>query len=137
MATHGDILASSLLAKRCPMLPAAAYHIGDTQVRNVGTIGGSLVHADPAADWPAVVLALDAELEVTGPSGRRTIAAKDFFVDILQTSLQPGEIGSRVRLGVPLAPQLVAQQKGAEMPGGEVRGRLHDHGRDGQAQLNH
>ena len=92
MATHGDILGSSLLVKRCPMLPAAAYHIGDTQVRNVGTIGGSLAHADPAADWPAVVLALDAELEVTGPSGRRTIAAKDFFVDILQTNLQPGEI---------------------------------------------
>lgn len=92
MATHAEILASSLLAKRCPIFPAAAHYIGDTQVRNLGTIGGSLVHADPAADWPAVVLALDAELEVTGPSGRRTIAAKDFFVDVLQTSLQPGEI---------------------------------------------
>jgi carbon-monoxide dehydrogenase medium subunit len=92
MATHADLLGSSLLAKRCPLLVQAAYHIGDTQVRNVGTIGGSLVHADPAADWPAVVLALDAELEVAGPSGQRTIAAAHFFVDVLQTSLQQGEI---------------------------------------------
>lgn len=92
MATHAGILASPLLARRCPILPAAASHIGDTQVRNLGTIGGSLVHADPAADWPAVALALDAELEIAGPAGRRTIAAKDFFVDVLQTSLQPGEI---------------------------------------------
>ncbi len=92
MATHAAILASPLLASRCPLLPAAAHHIGDTQVRNLGTIGGSLAHADPAADWPAVVLALEAELEVAGPSGRRTIAAADFFVDVLQTSLAGGEI---------------------------------------------
>ena len=92
MATHGEILASTLLAKRCPIFPAAAHHIGDTQVRNLGTIGGSLVHADPAADWPAVILAVDAELEVAGPAGRRTIAAKDLFVDMLQTSLRAGEI---------------------------------------------
>lgn len=92
MATHAEILTSPLLAKRCPIFPAAAHHIGDTQVRNLGTIGGSLVHADPAADWPAVVLALDAALEVAGIAGRRTIAASDFFVDVLQTSLAAGEI---------------------------------------------
>lgn len=92
MATHAEILTSPLLAKKCPLLGLAAHHIGDTQVRNLGTIGGSLVHADPAADWPAVILALDAELEIAGPSGRRTIAAKDLFVDVLQTSLKPGEI---------------------------------------------
>ena len=92
MATHADILGSSLLAKRCPLFVQTAHHIGDTQVRNIGTIGGSLAHADPAADWPAVVLALDAELEIAGSSGTRTVAATDFFVDVLQTSLQPGEI---------------------------------------------
>ena len=98
MATHADILGSSLLAKRCPLLVQTAYHIADTQVRNLGTIGGSLVHADPAADWPAVVLALDAELEVVGPAGLRTIAVANFFVDVLQTSLQPGEILTYIHL---------------------------------------
>jgi carbon-monoxide dehydrogenase medium subunit len=92
MATHADILASPVLSQKCPLFTAAADHIGDVQVRNLGTIGGSLAHADPAADWPAVILALDAELEVAGPAGRRTIAATDFFVDVLQTSLRPGEI---------------------------------------------
>jgi carbon-monoxide dehydrogenase medium subunit len=92
MATHADILASPLLAKRAPIFPAAAHHIGDTQVRNLGTIGGSLVHADPGADWPAVVLATEAELEVASGSARRTIAASDFFVDLLQTAVKPGEL---------------------------------------------
>ena len=109
MATHADILGSSVLAKRCPLLVQAAYHIGDTQVRNVGTIGGSLVHADPAADWPAVILALDAELEVAGPSGPRTIAAANFFVDVMQTSLQPGEILTYI--SVPATSNAVAYVK--------------------------
>jgi carbon-monoxide dehydrogenase medium subunit len=98
MVTHGQILASAELAERCPLLAAAAWHIGDTQVRNLGTIGGSLAHADPAADWPAVVLALDAELEVAAPGGRRTVAAADFFVDVLQTSLKPGELLCRIHV---------------------------------------
>jgi carbon-monoxide dehydrogenase medium subunit len=92
MATHGQILASTVLASKCPLFTKAAYHIGDLQVRNLGTIGGSLAHADPAADWPAVVLALDAEIEIASQAGRRTIPAAEFFVDVLQTSLQPGEI---------------------------------------------
>lgn len=98
MVTHGQILASPELGRRCPLLPAAARHIGDTQVRNLGTIGGSLAHADPAADWPAVVLALDAELEVAGAGGGRTVAAADFFVDVLQTSLKPGELLCRIHV---------------------------------------
>jgi aerobic carbon-monoxide dehydrogenase medium subunit len=109
MATHADILGSSLVAKRCPLLVQAAYHIGDTQVRNLGTIGGSLAHADPAADWPAVVLALEAEFEVAGPSGPRTIVAADFFVDVLQTSLQPGEILTYIN--VPATSNAVAYVK--------------------------
>src|SRR5580765_4516299 len=68
MATHYDIESSALLRKACPLLPEVAAQIGDVQVRNRGTFGGSLVHADPAADWPAAILALEVELEVAGPS---------------------------------------------------------------------
>src|SRR5207247_1682592 len=73
---------------------------GDVQVRNKGTIGGSLAHADPAADYPAAILALDAEIDAAGPRGRRTIRAADFFVDLLQTALAPDEIITDVRVPV-------------------------------------
>jgi len=98
MSTHFDIEASELLRQRCPLLPEAAARIGDVQVRNKGTIGGSLVHADPAADWPAAILALDAELELAGPSGRRSVRAEDFFVDLLQTAVAPDEVLCEVRV---------------------------------------
>jgi carbon-monoxide dehydrogenase medium subunit len=75
-----------------PIFHQAADQIADPQVRNRGTIGGSLANADPAADWPAVVVALKAELELAGPEGRRRVAAKDFFVDIMTTALDPGEV---------------------------------------------
>ncbi|MSS70271.1 MAG: xanthine dehydrogenase family protein subunit M [Candidatus Latescibacteria bacterium] len=101
MATHYQIESSDLLKKRCPLLPETAGEIGDAQVRNRGTLGGSLAHADPAADWPAAILALDAELEVVGPGGKRTIGAADFFVDLLTTALAPGEILSQIRVTVP------------------------------------
>jgi carbon-monoxide dehydrogenase medium subunit len=98
MATHAALAASTLLAARCPLFRAAARHIGDPQVRNMGTIGGSVAHADPAADWPAAVLALDAEMIVASSSGRRTVRAAEFFVDMLQTSLRPGEILVEIRV---------------------------------------
>ena len=98
MATHGDILRSDALAKACPIFREAAAGIGDLQVRNCGTIGGSLAHADPAADWPAVILALDAELEAAAPNGRRVIGATEFFIDMLQTNLRVGEILCRVQV---------------------------------------
>jgi carbon-monoxide dehydrogenase medium subunit len=99
MATHRDIEDSALLKSKCPLLPEIAAVIGDVQVRNRGTIGGSIVHADPAADWPAAVIVLDAELEVVGPSGARTIPAAEFFVEMMQSAVQPNEIltGIRVR----------------------------------------
>ena len=75
-----------------PIFRQAATIIADPQVRNRGTIGGSLANADPAADWPAVVVALHAELELAGPNGRRRVAAKDFFVDIFTTALEAGEM---------------------------------------------
>jgi aerobic carbon-monoxide dehydrogenase medium subunit len=109
MTTHHDIEASAVLRRRCPLMPETASHIGDQQVRNRGTIGGSLVHADPAADWPAAMLALDAEFEVAGPKGRRTIRAADFFVDLLETSLAANEILVEIR--VPATGRTVAYVK--------------------------
>jgi carbon-monoxide dehydrogenase medium subunit len=98
MTTHYLIEASLLLAKRSPLLPAVAGQIGDVQVRNRGTIGGSLVHADPAADWPATILALDAELDVLGPDGSRVIPADKFFTGLFSTALQPDEIVREIRV---------------------------------------
>jgi carbon-monoxide dehydrogenase medium subunit len=75
--------------------------IGDVQGRNKGTIGGSVAHSDPAGDWPAAVLALDADLVLVGPNGDRTVKAADFFVDLLTTDLQPGEILREIRIDKP------------------------------------
>jgi carbon-monoxide dehydrogenase medium subunit len=98
MTTHYQIESSDLLKAICPLLPECASHIGDMQVRNKGTIGGSLAHSDPAADWPAAILALNAELVAVSKNGERTIKADDFFVDLLTTALEPGEILREIRL---------------------------------------
>jgi aerobic carbon-monoxide dehydrogenase medium subunit len=98
MTTHYMVESSSLLQEKVPILPAAATVIGDVQVRNRGTIGGSIAHADPAGDFPAVAVALDAQLKVVGPRGERTIGAREFFVDILTTALQPDEILTEIRV---------------------------------------
>jgi aerobic carbon-monoxide dehydrogenase medium subunit len=92
LTTHYEIESSDLLKRACPLLPEVAGKIGDMQVRNKGTVGGSCVHADPAGDWPAAMLALDAEFEIAGPNGNRTVTAKDFFVDILTSAVGPDEI---------------------------------------------
>jgi carbon-monoxide dehydrogenase medium subunit len=102
LTTHRMLETSDLLRSRLPIITEAASQIGDVQVRNRGTIGGSLSHADPAADLPAVVLALNGEMRLRGPGGERTVAARDFFVDMLTTALQPNEIMTEVRLpGLP------------------------------------
>lgn len=98
LTTHAEIEASVLLRGKCPLLPETAAEIGDVQVRNRGTLGGSLAHADPAADYPAAILALDAEILAASTSGTRTIPAREFFVDMLTTQLRPGEILSQVRV---------------------------------------
>ena len=100
LTTHYRIESSSLLKEKCPLLPDAAGEIGDVQVRNKGTIGGSLAHADPAGDWPAVVVALDAELKVVGTQGEQWIPASKFFIDLMTTSLNPGEILTAIRFPV-------------------------------------
>ena len=101
---HVDIEQSDLLARSCPLLPEVAAEIGDAQVRNRGTIGGSLAHADPAGDFSAAILALDAVMTATSTDGRRTISAQDFFVNLMTTALEPHEILTAIRVR-PLAPR--------------------------------
>jgi len=96
--THYQIESSDLLKQICPLLPDCASHIGDVQVRNKGTIGGSVAHADPAGDWPAAIVALNAELVAVSKNGERTIKADDFFVDLLTTALEPSEILREIRI---------------------------------------
>jgi carbon-monoxide dehydrogenase medium subunit len=91
-ATYRDVEQSASVQARCPFLVEVVHSIGDKEVRNRGTLGGSLAHADPAADLPAVALALGATLTARGPRGERTIPAEDFFVDMLQTQLDHDEI---------------------------------------------
>jgi carbon-monoxide dehydrogenase medium subunit len=95
---HQDIATSERIRQRCPALADCAADIGDPQVRNRGTIGGSLAHADPSADYPAVVLALDAVLEIRGPNGSRTVAATDFFQGMFTVDLAPDEIIVTIRV---------------------------------------
>jgi carbon-monoxide dehydrogenase medium subunit len=99
--THYQLESSELLKNICPLLPACGGSIGDVQVRNKGTIGGSLAHSDPAGDWPAAALALGADLVLTGPNGDRTVKADSFFIDLLTTDIQPGEILREIRIKKP------------------------------------
>ena len=101
LVRHVEIERSELLARVCPLLPETAAEIGDMQVRNRGTFGGNLAHADPAADFPASVLALGAELFATSTLGERSITAQDFFRDLMTTALYPNEILSSIRVPKP------------------------------------
>jgi carbon-monoxide dehydrogenase medium subunit len=96
--THYQLVHDPVIAEHCGLLAQAAGTVADPAVRHRGTLGGSLAHADPAGDLPAVVLALDATMIVKGRGGGREIAAGDFFVDYLTTSLEPGEILTGIRV---------------------------------------
>ncbi len=98
MTTHYAVESSPVVKSKCPMLAQVAGQIGDPMVRNLGTIGGSLAHADPAADYPAAIIALGAEMVAEGPKGKRTIKADDFFKGLLTTALGPDEILTEVRV---------------------------------------
>ncbi|MFJ8487293.1 FAD binding domain-containing protein [Streptomyces sp. NPDC094038] len=98
LTTHHDVLHDPLVRRHAGLLAAATATVADPAVRHRGTLGGSLAHADPAGDLPAVALALDAELVVAGPGGRRTIPAREFFVDYLQSALAPDELLVEVRI---------------------------------------
>jgi len=96
--THHDVIRDPLIVQHCGLLAEAAGMVADPAVRHRGTLGGSLAHADPAGDLPAVAVALGATFLVRGPGGEREVAAGDFFVDYLTTSLQPGEILTGIRV---------------------------------------
>lgn len=100
LSTHYQIESSELLREKCPLLPRTARLIGDVQVRNRGTIGGSLAHADPAADMPAAMLALGAEFRARGAQGERRLKAEEFFLGLMATALHPAEILTAVRVPV-------------------------------------
>ncbi|HYU19840.1 MAG TPA: xanthine dehydrogenase family protein subunit M [Chloroflexota bacterium] len=104
MVTHAQVASSPEIKRALPLLAEAEERVGDLQVRNRGTVGGSLAHADPAGDLPAVFLALEGEVVARGPRGERTIKAADFFVDILTTALAEEEIITQVRFPA-LAPR--------------------------------
>jgi len=103
MTTYVTIGNSDVIRQNFPILPEAISSIGDQQVRNRGTIGGSVAHSDPAADLPGVVLALKADILVQGANGIRTIKADDFFQDLFQTALEPGEVITEIRFARPAA----------------------------------
>jgi carbon-monoxide dehydrogenase medium subunit len=103
MTTYVTVGNSDVVRQNFPILPEAISSIGDQQVRNRGTIGGSVAHSDPAADLPGVVLALKADILVQGANGVRTIKADDFFQDLFQTALEPGEVITEIRFAKPAA----------------------------------
>jgi aerobic carbon-monoxide dehydrogenase medium subunit len=103
LTTYRQMQASELLQRRVPVLPETAAQVGDLQVRNLGTVGGSLAHADLAADMPATVLALGATLVARGPNGQREIPADDFFVAMMTTALQANEVLTEIRIPFPPA----------------------------------
>jgi aerobic carbon-monoxide dehydrogenase medium subunit len=92
LTTHSEIGGNETLASACPILPEAAEMIGDLQVRNAGTIGGNIAHADPASDLPTVLMALEAKMHAMGPRGQRSIPASEFFEGMMTTSLAPDDI---------------------------------------------
>lgn len=96
LTTHAELAASDLLREACPLISEAAAHIGDPQVRNKGTLGGNIAHADPASDLPAVLCALGATVHLQGAGGSRSVAAKDFFVGLLETDMGEDEILTHV-----------------------------------------
>jgi aerobic carbon-monoxide dehydrogenase medium subunit len=100
LATHSEIENSEAIRRDCPLLAQTAATIADVQVRNRGTLGGSLAHADPAGDMPAAILAVDAELKASGPSGERWIKAEDFFVGFLTSALEADEILTEIKVPI-------------------------------------
>jgi carbon-monoxide dehydrogenase medium subunit len=98
LTTHSELAGSPVLRADCPILSDAASHIGDAQVRNCGTIGGNVAHADPASDLPTVLLALEARFLIAGSKGERRVAAADFFQGMMTTAIGDGEILTAVEV---------------------------------------
>ena len=115
LTTYAEIKESKLLFEKCPILPQAASVVGDVQVRNRGTLGGAMAHADPAGDMPAAILALEGEVKAVGPNGERWIRSEDFFEGMYATTLAPDEILTEIRVPV-LTAQKSAYLKFARRP---------------------
>jgi carbon-monoxide dehydrogenase medium subunit len=98
LTRHADLVRDPVLVAQCPVIPQAARHVGDPQVRHRGTIGGSVAHADPASDLGTILLALDADLVARGPEGARTIPAVGFFRGPFHTSLTASEVLTEIRV---------------------------------------
>jgi carbon-monoxide dehydrogenase medium subunit len=132
MATHYQVESSALLRAKCPLLPEVVHVIGDTQVRNMGTIGGSIAHADPAADYPAALFALEAKLKLVKAGSSRTIAVADFFLDTFTTALEPGELIAEITVPVEQSGTGTSYQKVAHPASGfaivGIAARVHKSG---------
>jgi carbon-monoxide dehydrogenase medium subunit len=98
MTTYADVLASDLVRQHAGLLTDAIAEVADPQIRHRGTVGGALVHADPAGDVGAPALALDTEFVITGPGGERTVQAADFFRDLFETAVEEGELLTAIRV---------------------------------------
>jgi aerobic carbon-monoxide dehydrogenase medium subunit len=118
MTTHYEIESSPLLRGKCPLLAETASNIGDVQVRNMGTIGGSIAHADPAADYPAALCALEAKVRLVSAKTDRTISMDEFLVDTMTTAIEPGELVLELILPVEGGSTGVAYQKMAQPASG-------------------
>ncbi|MBV9121641.1 MAG: FAD binding domain-containing protein, partial [Chloroflexi bacterium] len=101
LTPHVEVMTSEIVKQRLSGLAYAASRVGDTQVRNKGTIGGSVAHADPAADFPVILTALNASIVLTSPNGSRTVGVDDFFLDFFTTALEPNEVVTEIRVPVP------------------------------------
>ena len=117
-STHYDVESSALVRGKCPLLAETASHIGDVQVRNMGTIGGSTAHADPAADYPAALQSLEAKLVLKNAKSERTVPIDEFLVDTFTTSLQPDEVIREVIVPVDAEGTGTAYQKVAQKASG-------------------
>jgi aerobic carbon-monoxide dehydrogenase medium subunit len=117
MMTHAALARETRLSGAHAVLREAAATIAHPAIRNMGTLGGALSHADPNADYPPAVLAADAEIEVVGPGGRRTIPASDFFLDFLTAAIEPGEIVTKIRVPPPAPGSIGVYDKFARVDG--------------------
>lgn len=115
MTTYAQIAESSLVQQKCPLLRQTALVVGDVQIRNRGTLGGSSAHADPAGDMPAALLALQGDFKAAGPKGERWIKSEDFFLGMYSTALAPDEILTEIRVPV-LNGRKAAYLKAARRP---------------------
>ena len=118
LTTHFEVESSKLIRQKCPLLAETAAQIGDVQVRNMGTIGGATAHNDPAADYPAALVALGARVHLASTKGTREMDIEDFLVDTLTTALEPGEIITHVVVPIETAGMGTCYKKVAQAASG-------------------